>query len=336
MNSNRIPVGLRPTGAWLTMVFNLELQRFSASEFAIGSVALATVVLATFVDLRTSQPPDPLPAPPQSPLTQSRAEFTGPIDPPPGEPSEPSGMIREPQPPPPRTDATTANPNRVNEQTLDAEPTLAQIAEAAIPPPDTALNPQNPSDAIWMQARLADLGYFSSTRSGIWGPASRSALRDFKSMNGLQEDDRWDRETEQRLSSKQVIPAAKTFIGAWAPDIDQCRTSAPIVISSRGAKALGAECDFRSVKREATARWHVQAVCTDGGSSWNANVTLKLTAPKLIWSSERGSDSYVRCVKPPTLSASLLPGESPTAPLTRSLDLWLQGVKKLMFVDDSL
>jgi hypothetical protein len=321
------------------MVFNLELQRFSASEFAMGSVALATVVLVTFVDLRTSQPPDPLPAPPQSksPLTQSRAEFTGPVDRLPAEPSEPRGTILEPQPPPPRTDeSTAANTSRVNEPTLDAEPTPAQIAEAAIPPPDTALNPQNPSDAIWVQARLADLGYFASTRSGIWGPASRSALRDFKSMNGLQEDDRWDRETEQRLSSKQVIPAAKTFIGVWAPDIDQCRTTAPIVISSRGAKALDAECDFRSVKREATARWRVQAVCTDGGSSWNANVTLKLTAPKLIWSSERGTETYVRCGKPPTSSASLVPGESSTAPLTRSLDLWLHGVKKLIFVDDSL
>jgi Putative peptidoglycan binding domain len=319
------------------MVINLEQQRFSVSEIATGGVALAIVVLITFVDLRTSQPRDPLPTPPQSPLIQSRAEFTESIDPPPGEPSEPRRMTREPQPPPPRTDdSTTANSIRVNEPTLDAEPTPTQIAEATIPPPDTALNPQNPSDAIWVQARLADLGYFSSTRNGMWGPASRGALRDFKSMNGLQEDDRWDRETEDRLSSKQVIPAAKTFIGGWAPDMDQCRNSAPIVISSRGAKALGAECDFRSVKREATARWRIQAVCTDGGSSWNANVTLKLTAPNLIWSSERGTETYVRCVKPPTSSASLLPGESPTAPLTRSLDLWLQGVKKLIFVDDSL
>jgi peptidoglycan hydrolase-like protein with peptidoglycan-binding domain len=319
------------------MVFNLELQRFSASEFAMGGVALATVVLVTFVDLRTLQPADPLAAPPQSPLAQSRAEFTGPIDRPPGEPSEPSGLIRELQPPPPRIDdSTTANPSRVKEPTLRAEPTPAQIAEAASSLPDTGLNPQNPSDAIWVQARLADLGYFSGTRSGIWGPVSRSALRDFKSMNGLQEDDRWDRETEQRLASKQVIPAARTFIGAWAPDIDQCRTSAPIAISSSGAKALGAECDFRSVKREATARWRIQAVCADGGSSWNANVTLKLAAPKLVWSSERGTETYVRCVKPPISSASSLPGETPTTPLSRSLDLWLQGVKKLIFADDSL
>jgi hypothetical protein len=182
------------------------------------------------------------------------------------------------------------------------ETTAATLSSetAAVAAPDTELNPQKPSDAIWVQARLGDLGYFSASRTGFWGPASRSALRDFKSMNGLQEDDQWDRETEQRLASREVIPAAKTFVGGWAESINQCRSErgAPIVINSRAARTTGGGCDFRSVKREAAARWRVEAVCSAGKESWNANVNLKLDAPILIWSSERGITTYVRCAKP--------------------------------------
>jgi hypothetical protein len=335
------------------MISKLDLQRFSAPELAMGGVALATVALVTLIDLRASQtrdpssnqpqralqsldpstaqpqrtlqPSDPPPTQLQSPLDQSRFETTGSIDPPPSEPSDPRGPIREETVDPPSANSNTAN------AAWSAAVLPKQTTETG-DPPDTELNPQNPSDAIWVQARLADLGYFTGNRSGVWGPASRSALRDFKSMNGLQEDDRWDRETELRLSSKQVVPAARTFIGGWAEDIDQCRNGALVVISSRAAKAAGGECDFRSIKREAAARWQVQALCSDGGSLWNANVSLKLNAPKLVWSSERGTATYLRCAKPGTSSASL--GESRTAPLIQSFGDWLQGVRKLVFVHE--
>jgi Putative peptidoglycan binding domain len=320
------------------MISKLDLQRFSASELAMGGVALATVALVTLIDLRASQPGvpsssqpqraqprDPSSAQPQSPLDQSRLESTGLIDAPPSEPSEPRGTIREPQ----LAVEETLDPPSTNSNTANATWNAGQLPKQTTETtdsPEPGLNPQNPSDAIWVQARLADLGYFTGSRSGVWGPVSRSALRDFKSMNGLQEDDRWDRETEQRLSSKQVVPAARTFIGGWAEDIDQCRNGAPLLINSHIAKAVGGECDFRSVKRETAARWQVQAVCTDGGSSWNANVSLKLTAPKLTWSSERGTATYVRCAK----SASL--GENGT--LIQSFGDWLQGVRKLVFVHE--
>jgi hypothetical protein len=312
------------------MISNLGLQRFSVSELAMGCVALATVALVTLTDLRALQPRDPSSVQPQNPLDQSRLETARSNSPPPSESSKTVSTIRRPlkveeSVNPPIADSNTAN------VTWNAARLPKQTTETG-EPPEPELNPQNPSDAIWVQARLADLGYFTGSRSGVWGPASRSALRDFKSMNGLQQDGRWDRETEQRLSSKQVVPATKTFIGGWAEETDQCRNGAPIVISSRAAKVVGGECDFRSVKREATARWHVQAVCTDGGTSWNANVSLKLTAPKLIWSSERGTATYVRCAKPLTSSASL--GESGTAPLIQSLGDWLQGVRKLVFVHE--
>jgi len=179
-----------------------------------------------------------------------------------------------------------------------------QTGEVPIPPPpEAARNPQNRPDAIWIQARLGDLGYFSGDRNGIWGMTSRNAIRDFKSMNGLQVDDRWDKETEQRLSSTHAIPAARTFIGGWAEDIGQCQPlsrgiSAPLVITSRTAKTADGKCDFKFVEREADGRWRIAALCATEGNSWNANIHLALDTPNLNWSSERGTATYVRCAKP--------------------------------------
>jgi hypothetical protein len=319
------------------MILKLDLQRFSLSELVIGGMALATVAVVTLMDRRTvqphglsptelqgaSQPADPLST---HPFDQSRLETTGSINPPLSEPSGAGGAIREPR----LQMEGTAEPPSANSNIANAFWNAAQVPKPpaeALKPTKPELNPQNPSDAIWVQARLADLGYFAGSRSGVWGPVSRRALRDFKTMNGLEEDDRWDRETEQRLSSKQVLPAAETFIGGWAEDVDQCRNGAPLLIGVRGAKVVGGECEFRSVKREAAAQWRAQAVCTDGGSSWNANVSLKLTASKLIWSSERGTATYLRCAKARMPSASL--GETGTPPLIQPLGDWLQSVRKL-------
>jgi hypothetical protein len=323
------------------MISKLTLQRFSLPELVIGAAALATVAVVTLMDLHAVQHRGPSSTAlqgasqlssvqTQPPFDPSRLETTGSIDAHPSEPSLPGGTILWP---PRRVEA--AEPPSANFNTANATWNAAQVSK---PPTETTdplkleLNPQNPSDAIWVQARLADLGYFTGSRNGVWGPISRRALRDFKTMNGLQENERWDKETEQRLSSKQVVPAAETFIGGWADDVGQCRNGAALVISSRGAKVARGGCDFRSVKREAAAQWHAQAVCTDGGSSWNANVSMKLTALKLIWSSERGTATYVRCATPRTSSA--LPGETGTPSLLQSLGDWLQGVTKQVLVHE--
>jgi hypothetical protein len=179
------------------------------------------------------------------------------------------------------------------------------ISEAAIPiapPPEAERNPSNRSAALWVQAKLHDLGYFASNGNGIWGQASRNALRDFKVMNGLAEDDKWDRETEQRLLSKQTVPASSTFIGGWAQSVEECQrfrgVGAPLVIRSRGAETDSVKCSFRSIKREVATAWRIQAACSAGGQSWNANVSLKLIGSNLNWSSENGKETYVRCSKP--------------------------------------
>jgi hypothetical protein len=177
------------------------------------------------------------------------------------------------------------------------------IREAAIPvQPEAARNPSNRSDAIWIQTKLHDLGYFAGNTNGVWGPTSRNALRDFKTMNGLAEDDKWDLEAEQRLLSGQNVHASSTFIGGWAQSVEECHHfrggGAPLVIRPRSAETDRVKCSFRSVKWEIATMWHVQAACSAEGQSWNANVSLKLTGSNLKWSSERGTETYVRCLKP--------------------------------------
>jgi hypothetical protein len=208
--------------------------------------------------------------------------------------------------------------------------TQAQTVEAAGPPrPETQRNPLNRSDAIWIQDRLHDLGYLSGNADRVWDDASRNALHDFKSVNGLSLDDRWDKEAEQLLLSGDGIRANHTFIGRWASDIGQCRQDrASIAITSRAAETGSAKCDFRSVTRQVAGRWRVTAMCSAGRNSWNANLQLKLIAPNLTWdrilgpakefvhngkhtdieyarlaedlmmSTEQGTGRYVRCPEP--------------------------------------
>jgi len=178
--------------------------------------------------------------------------------------------------------------------------TNGEVVEATLsPPPGAARNPLNHSDALWIQKRLRDLGYYFGSGDGVWGASSRSALRDFKAINGLQENDTWDKETEERLSSGQNIHPSGIFLGQWGLDIAQCQqfqdSSAPITINSHRAETVGSVCNFRSIKREATNSWRIHAVCSADGNSWNANISLKLVGSKLSWSSERGTATYVRC-----------------------------------------
>jgi hypothetical protein len=180
------------------------------------------------------------------------------------------------------------------------QPATEWIVETTIPPPPGAMrNPLNRSDALWIQKRLHDLGYYFGNGDAVWGADSRSALRDFKTMNGLADNDTWDKETEQRLSSD--IDTGRIFIGRWGVDIVQCQEvqdgSAPITIDSHRAETVGGACSFRSVKRETTDSWRIQALCSADTDSWTANIRLKLRGSKLSWSSERGTTTYIRCPK---------------------------------------
>jgi hypothetical protein len=95
----------------------------------------------------------------------------------------------------------------------------------------------------------------------------------------------------------QNVHAKSTFMGSWTDTIDRCRTDrqALLVINSRAAKTVSGECAFGVVSRETANRWRVGAICTAGGTFWRANIIMRLREPNLIWSSERGTETYVRC-----------------------------------------
>jgi len=171
-------------------------------------------------------------------------------------------------------------------------------AVAPAPRPDPGRNPLKKPDAIWIQTKLRDLGYFSGNATGFWGPSSRNALRDFKSMNELPADDHWDKDAEQKLASKQSVPASSTFIGGWSDDAGESQIGerkAPLVITARQAKTSRAQCDFQSVERETASRWRIAAVCSADGNSWSAKISLNVDGSRLNWSSDRGTSNYVRC-----------------------------------------
>jgi Putative peptidoglycan binding domain len=170
-------------------------------------------------------------------------------------------------------------------------------------------NPLNRSDATSIQRRLHELGYYSgdSDEKGVWGVSSRRALRDFKRMNGLQDDDKWDRDTEAQLLSGPGVHASRTFIGRWTLDADECLRrddGTQLVIDARGAEAASGKCEFRSFKQDSANSWRIRAVCSASGKSWSADIGLKLNGPQLQWSSERGTETYVRCLKSPDAPTS--------------------------------
>ena len=184
-----------------------------------------------------------------------------------------------------------------------------------------------------VQRRLADLGFFAGTPNGPWGPRSGQALRQFKSANGLAADDAWDEQTEARLFAPdarrktaalartasadpgRVLEAsdapspntavgprkpadADTFIGRWASNAADCQmrqtSGVSLRIGLRGSEGYGGACSFGPVRRGGGG-WHVKAACSADGIIWNANVSLRVAGDRLIWSSERGTTTYVRC-----------------------------------------
>jgi peptidoglycan hydrolase-like protein with peptidoglycan-binding domain len=75
------------------------------------------------------------------------------------------------------------------------------------------LNPP-PSDIMAAQNRLIQLGFLSGQADGVWGTKSRTALRAFKTANGLTADDKWDDLVSGRLYSTKAarssVPLATT------------------------------------------------------------------------------------------------------------------------------
>jgi hypothetical protein len=82
------------------------------------------------------------------------------------------------------------------------------------------------------------------------------------------------------------------FVGTWG--LKNCRE--PFSISASRAQGYGGrKCEFIQTTQETVNTWHVPADCSRGVERWKANIKLTLNGNKLIWSSERGTFTYVRC-----------------------------------------
>lgn len=61
------------------------------------------------------------------------------------------------------------------------------------------LDTANRNDAVLIQSRLAELGFYTMKIDGLWGPGSRGALQNFQMANGLSANGVWDMGTQMRL-----------------------------------------------------------------------------------------------------------------------------------------
>lgn len=120
--------------------------------------------------------------------------------------------------PPPAIIPGIASPSPFEARPSGQLPPLAQLPPEimgappakpeARPQDDSATDLLNADIATTAQKRLLDLGFFRGPINGVWGPQSRSALKAFKSANGLSPDDSYDVLSAERLHSTAALRAA--------------------------------------------------------------------------------------------------------------------------------
>ncbi len=99
--------------------------------------------------------------------------------------------------------------------------------------------------------------------------------------------------------SSDTKPAV-SFAGLWAPTANACspksnsRQLLPAVIDEDGAWAGEVSCKFQRIRRSGNVAL-ITSACSNGRQRWTAKVRLEVAGDRLKWSSDRGSQNYVRC-----------------------------------------
>jgi hypothetical protein len=271
---------------------------FSIFEFLAGSAALAPVALIAFFGLRVPQSqvssPDPSPSlstasisPAESPIQASREQL--------GEQSQNITAVGNPHP---------VEPGSASDKPIVPEPSSAEVAgsqDANRPLVAAAwrLGRWRSDDAARVKQRWIEAGLLWGFAGGAQSQIAPSP-DDQTAEAAVAPSPPVEQNVEQNRPRRDSR-SENTFIGGWADDTDECRQSqnrrALLVISAHAARTASAKCDFQSVRREAASRWHIVAQCSREGESWSAHVDLNLAGANLTWSSERGTATYVRCLK---------------------------------------
>lgn len=149
----------------------------------------------------------------------------------------------------------------------------------------TRLHPLNVLDAISIQSKLSESGYYRGTGDGTWGPASQTALRDFKVANGLAADDGWDSEVEALLTGGRVVSAAETPFGDWAVTGTSCddpNNTRRLSVSAVQIVAGAGVCRLEQSLTRSGDRWSGLARCSREGQEAAARVALRMASGRLI------------------------------------------------------
>ena len=170
--------------------------------------------------------------------------------------------------------------------------TPAPLPEATVP-----TLPQEESstdeDIRRAQSRLHDLGFLAAAGTGRWNSTSRNALRDFKLVNRLANDDVLDLATRKKLNSPEAIRADQSFLGNWCRSAGTKKLQLSIN-SHRTKSSEGGICLFHNIQAE-NRGWRVRATCSERKETWNANGKITVMANKLVWISDRDEVNYFRC-----------------------------------------
>jgi hypothetical protein len=263
------------------------IKFFSASELLGGGTALATIALIAFGGLPFTQSQN-LPAPTR------HASVSIPS-------SDPSAKSSLAQPQDLSDVAGTTPEARSPDSRLGTgNSALADSNRATAPEPPATDRPAAPTAGgrpVGLPIQQHGVGVDpQGVFTDVSGPPLSNPPRDARLANGQL----------RGVPAPPSISAEPSFIGGWSDDIGRCGTGrkAPLVINSHAAKTADGECDFGVIARKAANRWRIAAICTAQGDFWRAHITLKLTDSNLTWSSERGTETYVRC-KPRSRSSKV-------------------------------
>src|SRR5262249_28227257 len=102
-----------------------------------------------------------------------------------------------------------------SEEKPQSKPVISSTQSASVQSaPDVgSLNSENTRQ---FQERLRDLGFLPGAATGAWDAKSRAALRDFKFVNRLVNNDALDLQTKEKLISQVAVRADQSFIGSWS------------------------------------------------------------------------------------------------------------------------
>lgn len=170
------------------------------------------------------------------------------------------------------------------------------------------INPLNRDDAARIHTKLRELGYYRANSNTLWSAASREALKEFKTRNGLGASDAWDSATEQKLMAATAPTTAgdiesafsNVVIGEWTTDLRACQGSSSgsdalvVTMTSKGARTDGARCDFQSFSGSGL-NWKIAAICSASGETRKTTISLSRSNDTLTWSSDKGIAKYLRC-----------------------------------------